>query len=276
MKVTLVQSRGIVGDPKVNYFKAKMRIGNVESDIFVFPEMYCSGYVTDIGKVNFQTLKVLMLDPLSELSHNTGSTVICGCPVKNEDGTVTDSVLIVDGKKTYVYSKMNLRSDNVADETSIYTPGSSPMIISRGGLSFGIAAGHDICLSELCRYYSENGADMIVCCTALVDDGIRKLLDIAKARAMEFSIPILVCNMTGNDSGKEMGGLSALIGADGTFVESCTSGSDVREIRLDPEAVRAETSARKPAPKVELSECVTVEMETLEADPNAPKCPVFG
>ena len=42
MKITLVQSRGVVGDTKVNYFKAKMRISNVESDIFVFPEMYMS------------------------------------------------------------------------------------------------------------------------------------------------------------------------------------------------------------------------------------------
>ena len=64
MKITLVQSRGVVGDTKVNYFKAKMRISNVESDIFVFPEMYMSGYVKDVKSVNFPTMKVLTIDPL--------------------------------------------------------------------------------------------------------------------------------------------------------------------------------------------------------------------
>ena len=37
MKITLVQSRGLVNDPKVNFFKARMRINNVDSEIFIFP-----------------------------------------------------------------------------------------------------------------------------------------------------------------------------------------------------------------------------------------------
>ena len=44
MRITLVQSRGLMNDPTVNFFKARMRINNVESDIFVLPEMFCSGY----------------------------------------------------------------------------------------------------------------------------------------------------------------------------------------------------------------------------------------
>ena len=65
-------------------------------------------------------------------------------------------------------------------------------------------------------------------------------------------------------------------GTDGEYIESCTAGSDVREIRLDPEEMKAQTEARKIVPKFQLSECIKVEMETLEADPNAPSCPLFG
>ena len=276
MKITLVQSRGVVGDAKVNYFKAKMRISNVESDIFVFPEMYCSGYVKDIKKVNFSTLKALMTDQLKELSHNTGATVICGCPVKNDDDTYSDCAMVFDGRKTYTYAKMYLRSDNVTDETANYVPGSEPMIISRGGVSIGLAVGHDIMIDDLCRYYAENGADIIICISALTGKQMTTLMKVARARAVEYSIPIMVCNMTGNDSGTEMGGLSAFIGTDGEYIESCTAGSDVREIRIDPEMIKAQTEARRTVPIFRLSECIKVNMETVEADPNAPSCPLFG
>ena len=276
MKITLVQSKGVVGDAKVNYFKAKMRISNVESDIFVFPEMYCSGYVKDVNGVNFQTLKALALDPIKELSHFTGSTVICGCPVKNEDGTFSDCAMVFDGRKTYTYAKMNLRSDNAADEVAMYAPGSEPMIISRGGISIGLTVGHDLMISDLCRYYSDNSADMIVCLAALTGEQMGPFMQIARARAIEFSIPILVCNMTGNDCGTEMGGLSAYIGIDGEYIESCTTGSDVREIRFEPEELRSITERRTAAPKFEFTEAKRIEMETVEVDPDSPKCPLFG
>lgn len=276
MKITLVQSRGIVGDTKVNYFKAKMRISNVESDIFVFPEMYCSGYVKDVKSVNFPSLKTLMLAPLMDLSHYTGSTIICGCPVKNDDETYSDCALVIDGRKSYAYSKMNLRADNVADETANYVAGSEPMIVTREGVSLGVAVGHDILIGDLCRFYAENGADLIICISALTGPQMGPFMKVARARAIEYSIPILVCNMTGNDSGEEMGGLSAFIGTDGEYIESCTAGSDVREIRIDPEEYKAKTASRMIAPKPEISGCQKVEMETLSADPNSPSCPLFG
>lgn len=276
MKITLVQSRGVVGDVKVNYFKAKMRIANVESDVFVFPEMYCSGYVKNVSNISFPTLKTLTIDPIKELSHYSGATVICGCPVSNEDGSCSNCAMVFDGRKTYTYSKMNLRADNVADETALYKPGSTPMIISRDGLSLGITVGHDIVISDLCRHYAENGADIIICIAALTAEQMGPFMKIARARAVEFSIPIMVCNMTGNDCGVEMGGLSAFIGTDGEYIESCTAGSDVREIRLDPQEVKAMRSKSIMTADVNLSECLRLDMETVEPDPDAPKCPLFG
>lgn len=276
MKITLVQSRGVVGDAKVNYFKAKMRISNVESDIFVFPEMYCSGYVKEVNSINFPTLKVLAIDPIKELSHYSGATVICGCPIANDDGTFSDCAMVFDGRKTHTYAKMNLRADNVTDETALFKAGSEPMIISREGVSIGLAIGHDLMIGDLCRYYSENGADLIVCISALTGEQMGPFMKIARARAIEYSIPVMVCNMTGNDCGVEMGGLSAFIGTDGEYIESCTAGSDVREIRIDPAELKERASKRTPLPRFQFDKGTKLEMETVEADPNVPACPLFG
>lgn len=276
MKITLVQSRSVIGDTKVNYFKAKMRIANIESDIFVFPEMYCSGYVSSLDDINFQNLKALTVDQIKMLSHYSGSTVICGCPSKSENGSVSDCALVIDGQKTYEYAKMNLRSDNVADETKLYVPGNKPLIVDREGLLLGLTVGHDLLLHELCRSYAENKVDILICMAALTGDQMGPFMKLAQARAIEYSIPILLCNMTGPDSGKEMGGLSAFIDENGELIERCTSGSDVREIRIDVEEYKSKTAKRDIARNVSLGVHESVKMETVVADPNAPSCPLFG
>ncbi|MBQ3735674.1 MAG: hypothetical protein II855_01940, partial [Candidatus Methanomethylophilaceae archaeon] len=112
MKITLVQSRGLVNDPKVNFYKARMRINNVDSEIFVFPEMFCSGYVSDRNTMRLDMLKPMVIDELAKLSDNKGSTIICGCPQKDGD-TIYDTALVIDGKEVSCYRKINLSNKGV-------------------------------------------------------------------------------------------------------------------------------------------------------------------
>lgn len=272
MKITLVQSRGIVNDPKVNFFKARMRISNVDSEIFVFPEMFCSGYVNDRNTMRLNSLQTMVINEIARLSDNKGSTVICGCP-EEKDGKLYNSALVVDGKETFSYSKINLSRTNVFDETTVFAPGNKPMIIERQGLRMGLAIGHDICITDLVRFYAENGADMIICIAALLPEQIDSFLKIAQSGALQFSIPVMVCNMTGSDCGKELGGKSAYINEKGEFAETCTAGSDVREIRIDVEALNANTASRIIPPRFEFTECDRVDIKKVDADPNGPFCP---
>ena len=275
MKITLVQSRGIVNDPKVNFFKARMRLNNVDSEIFVFPEMFCSGYISDPDLMRLESLKKLMIDEIAKLSDNKGSTVICGCP-RSVDGALYDTALVIDGFELSYYNKINLSKEGVFDETAVFKAGNRPMIINRQGLRMALAVGHDLYLSDLMEYYAENDADMLICITALLPEQIDGFLKVAQSTALRLSMPILVCNMTGSDCGKELGGRSAYISEKGEFLENCTAGSDVREIRIDVDALNANTAARPKPPKIDFDGCDHVEMKNLEADPNGPFCPFSG
>lgn len=275
MKITLVQSRGIINDPKVNFFKARMRISNVDSEIFVFPEMFCSGYVNDPQLMRVDSLQKTIVGDISKLADNKGSTVICGCPL-SKDGKLYDSALVIDGFDVSSYDKINLSKTNVFDETQTFESGSKPMIVNRQGLKMGLMIGHDIFVSDLVRHYAENGADMIICIAALLPEQIDGFLKVAQSAAVQFSIPVMFCNMTGNDCGKELGGRSAYIDENGNFVETCTAGSDVREIRIDVEALNKNTESRSLPPKMEFGGCETVEIKNVEADPNGPFCPFSG
>ena len=85
MKITLVQSRGLVNDPTVNFFKARMRINNVDADMFILPEMFCSGYVSDENTMRLKDLDDKIVNKLAELSVQRGCAIICGCPRKEND-----------------------------------------------------------------------------------------------------------------------------------------------------------------------------------------------
>ena len=275
MKITLVQSRGIVNDPKVNFFKARMRINNIDSEMFIFPEMFCSGYVSDPSAMKLDFLKTLVIDDMAKLSDNKGSTIICGCLRKDGD-KVYDSLAVIDGKETSYSDKIHLSKTGVFDETAVFTPGSTPMIVDRQGLKMGMCVGHDLFVSDLLEYYAENSADLIICITALLPEQIDGFLKVAQSSAIKFSIPILICNMTGPDCGQEMGGKSAYIDEKGNFVETCTTGSDVREVRIDVAALNANTASRVIPPKIDFGGCASVQIKVTEPDPNGPFCPFSG
>ena len=277
MKITLVQSRGIVMDPKANFFKARMRINNVDSEIFVFPEMFCSGYVSDPHKMQVDFLKKTILSDLATVSKIKGCTVICGCPMKDEDGRIYDKALVIDGDLLGEYSKINLNKNGYFDETEVFEAGDSPMIVDRQGLRMGLAVGHDLYMDGLVRYYAENEADLIICMSALLPGEIDAFLKVAQSEALKFNIPILVCNMTGNDPGTAMGGKSAFIGANGEFLETCTTGSDVREIRIDLDAYKKQTAERVIPKDPALKNGTVYEVKNVEEDLEAAKaCPFFG
>ena len=275
MKITLVQSRGLVNDPKVNFFKARMRINNIDSEIFVFPEMFCSGYVSDTASMQLDKLDTAILNDMAKLSDNKGSTIICGCPLKEGDD-LYDTALILDGFERHHYKKMFLHARNVFDETKVFKSGSTPVIIERQGLRMGIMIGHDLFIDDLVAYYAENEADMIICIAALLPEQIEEFIKVGQSSAIRFNIPILICNMTGNDCGKELGGRSVFISDVGEFLETCTAGSDVREIRIDVDAFRAATASRILPPKFKFGEGTKIDIKKVDPDPNGPFCPFSG
>ncbi len=274
MKITLVQSRGLMMDPTVNFFKARMRINNVDSDIFILPEMFCSGYTGDKNKMMLQLLDSAIVSKISELSVNRGSTVIMGCP-REEEGRLYDCALVVSGKQISEYRKMILSSDGAFDEKEVFTPGDRPMIMDHMGLKIGITVGYDLMSAELFRFYAMNDVDLIVCMSAMTEMQMDRFEKIVRSRAAEFSMPVIVCNMVGPDCGVKLIGRSKFIGPDGNDIESCTDSSDVRVINIDESIFREAKAARVITPEVVLGECIEIQTESGNGE-NKATCPYTG
>jgi predicted amidohydrolase len=274
MKITLVQSRGIMQDPTVNFFKARMRINNVESDIFVLPEMFCCGYTGDTNMMKIPSLDDKIIGKLSGLSVERGCAIIVGCP-REIEGKIYDCALAISGKTITPYCKMMLGTDGAVDEPKTFSAGNRPMIIDHDGLKIGIAIGDDLLSPELYRFYAEHDCDLVICIAAFNEEQMRRFDKIVASRAAENSLPAMICNMVGPDCGQNLIGRSKYIGGDGEVIESCTESSDVRVISIDPQTLKDAKAARRTLPDLKLGEPILMESHTTEPV-NVKHCPITG
>ena len=274
MRITLVQSRGLMNDPTVNFFKARMRINNVESDIFVLPEMFCSGYTGKREELMLNALDAKIVSKLSELSVNRGCAIIAGCP-REIDGKIYDCALHISGKDINVYRKMILSNDGAFDESQYFSTGNQPMIIDHMGTKIGISVGYDLLSTELYKYYAENDVDLLICISAFTESQMNRFDSIVKSRAAENSLPVIICNMVGPDCGVNLIGRSKFIGPDGNVIEGCTESSDVRVLDVDTEALKEAKKNRIILPDLIFGECIRVNSVSGNGE-NKKTCPYTG
>ncbi|NLL95236.1 MAG: carbon-nitrogen hydrolase family protein [Thermoplasmatales archaeon] len=231
MKITMVQSRGHVDDVTQNFYKARMRVDNIQSDVFVFPEMYCSGYVHG-ERMKPEAVDMLVISLLKQLSARRKSAIICGAPVKTPEG-VRNAMLLIEGNEVEAHYKTMLSRDGAFDEEGVFVPGDTPTVLQRGDLRFALGFGEELYSCELMEHYAEQGVDMFIAGAAFTKTQMDAAVKVAVGRATALSMHIMLVNMVGPDSGTDLGGGSAFIGPDGEIIERCTDSSDVREIRLE-------------------------------------------
>ena len=236
MKVTISQSRGQIDDPQANISKAKMVISNVESDLFIFPEMFMCGYVRKKEKMFFKVLEGRTIDKMKELSAKKGCAMIFGIPTQ-DDGKIYNTAMFVNGDEIKMYRKMYLDTD--LEEDKLFTPGNGPLCFEHKGLKFGLAISNDLYYPELFRSYAEKDVDIVICISAASENRMNGYDKLLAARALENSLNIIFVNMVGPDPGEMMIGRSKWIGSDGSVIEGCTESSDVRVLRINDNDIKA-------------------------------------
>ena len=217
-----------------------MVITNVESDLFIFPEMFLCGYVSTVKQMRLDYLGGVFTDKMKDLSTKKGSAIICGSPVQ-ENEKVYNAALFINGNDIKTYRKMFLDSETF--EKDIYTPGNAPLCVEYKGITIGLAISHDLFSPELFRYYGKN-ADVVVCISAVAEKRMNELDKMISARALENGMNIILVNMVGPDPGEMMIGRSRWVGPDGNMIEGCTESSDVRTLRIDEKELKKGNKAR--------------------------------
>jgi NAD+ synthase len=236
MKIAIAQVRGQIDDPPANASKAKMLVNNTDVDLLIFPEMFATGYDMNCAR-HAKDMDLLFMDKFNRVIQNKGCSALFGS-ITPGDGRPYNSAILTDGKDRQVYHKIHLDVNEKFSEKDVFTPGPGPKIFEFRDLKIGMAIGRDIMFGELFRWYSANGANIVICISA-VSGEVSEMYDrVMPARCIENSMGMIFVNMVGPDPGYILAGGSKYISSQGAVLESCSDSSDVRIFKLDIDRIK--------------------------------------
>jgi len=243
MKIALGQINPTVGDfcgnaDKILDYSRKAK--DRGADVILFPELAICGYPPRdlVEKPSFVQQNTETLERIARQTH--GISVVCGLvtPAHSETGkSVMNSAAVVrDGRVEFLQSKMLLPTYDVFDEDRYFAPAQKQDLFSFSGSYVALTICEDAWNDEHFwrkRLYSVDpveelvhaGGNVVLNISAspfeLNKRELRKKM--LQAIAVEFKVPVILCNQVGGNDSLIFDGSSLVIGADGVVLAQAKS-----------------------------------------------------
>lgn len=204
-----------------------------KADLYVFPELYLTGYTSETFDPEDVATAV---SRLQVICNNRDCAVALGAPMQWYNG-VTDSLIFVTPNETYRYDKLYLAKFGCYDE-SRFEKGHAPMMVSFKGMKIGFEICYDAFFPEIHRFYAVHGADMVVVISASAKSSERAFRTVLPASSLENTVYTVFCNSCGpyRDDNPFYGG-SALYSPLGEEIASAGAEEQVVITYADPSVV---------------------------------------
>ena len=239
VKVTVCQAESL-HDAVANVQKIRKIMDSAESDIFLFPEIFLTGYGSEIPN---GTILENALNELQSLCKEHDSAIAMGMPLRREE-RIYNTLVFITPEKTQIYEKMHLANFGKYNE-NMFSPGDHPVLVEWKGMKFGLIICYDIFFPELSRYYAVNGADAILMASASAEQSERVMRTMLPARALENTVYLVFCNNIGEFKDTRFFGGSSVYLPTGETAAGTASKEDILTVDIDPEIIR---SAREKRP----------------------------
>lgn len=220
--VALLQYEAELGDKEENANRILEAIKKHNADIYVFPELYLTGYnimnrVIYLAENIHQPSKTLS-ELLSELKESK-KIVIFGFPEKDYRGIFYNSALIVTPNAISVYRKAHLPNFGPFRELIYYTPGEPyQSIVTVNDIRLGVQICYDIFFPETAKFYALQGADILVTISASPITSRRLFETLIAARAVENGFYHIYVNYPGVTEDLLFWGGSRVVGPRGNII----------------------------------------------------------
>ncbi len=190
--------------------------------LIVLPELFPYGPVFEKEKAyEFWERTPSILEELRAFSMDKRVFIACGLLSGSGDNGLFNSQFFIspDGK-VFRYDKINLFPPFKEDK--VFLKGNTPKIFSmkteNGPLSLGAMICFDLRFSELSRYYSFLGVNVLLLSSLWPSSRISNFRTLLRARAMENQCFLIASNAYGKKGDINFGGASAIIGPDGNVL----------------------------------------------------------
>jgi predicted amidohydrolase len=219
MKLTVVQWNSIFCNVSKNYQRLKTFVEKTDSDIFVFPELFFSGYNFERKSeiLHCSLTKNNLLELLKKIKIK--NKMIIGGFSELSDDNVFNSAFAFSAEKFIVYRKIHLWFK----EKNIFIPGNKIELINFNGIKIGLEICYDLQFPELARLYSSKGAQLIIVPMAWPVEEYYKnfkppiFVQLAVAQSFVNGIFTAIANKTGIENGLRFDGYSGIVDPYGIY-----------------------------------------------------------
>ena len=235
MKVSALQMNLVWNNAVINRSKAETLIlGSEKSDLYILPEMFTTGFVTDPDKTcekeNGDTLSWM-----KDMAAKTDAGITGSVAIQTKEGDYRNRMFFVKPNGTYTYyDKHHLFT--YAGEHLRYTPGKAPVIVDWQGVRIMLQVCYDFRFP--CFSRNRNLYDLCIY-VASWPQSRRKAWDILlQARAIENQCYVVGVNRVGDDDACHYNGGTAIIDPYGNSIitsaddEECCITSNIDMDRL--------------------------------------------
>ena len=222
MKVTLLQTDIIWGNPQENIFQAKKMIGvNPDSDLYVLPEMWSTGFATDPHGIAEEEQSSQSLQWMIQTSKEYKCAICGSLAIKDEYGDYYNRQYFVDGKNDTLsyYDKHHLFS--YGGEDKFYKAGDRHTIVEYEGFKILLVTCYDLRFPIWSRYSSNLNYDLIICVANWPESRQNAFQILTRARAIENMSYLIAVNRVGDDNYSHYRGCSCVVSPIGKTIAAC-------------------------------------------------------
>ena len=221
MKVTILQTDIKWGSPFENIRQAECLISqSPESDLYVLPEMWATGFATDPHGIAEEEATSMSLQWMRDTSRRL-QCAVCGSLAVSIDDTYRNRHYFIDGcSKTEVYyDKHHLFS--YGHEDQYYTPGQQHTIVEYKGFRLLLLTCYDLRFPVWSRYADGLQFDAIICVANWPESRQNAFQILTRARAIENQAYLIACNRIGDDQYSHYRGASCIVSPIGRTLAAC-------------------------------------------------------
>ena len=221
MKVTLIQLDIEWGSPSKNIQRVeRLMAQEPDSDLYVLPEMWSTGFATEPSGIAEDEATSLSLEWMKKTAQ-ARHCAISGSLAIRVDGSYRNRHYFVDGRTGMVshYDKHHLF--RYGGEDRYYQSGEDHTIVEYMGFRFLLLTCYDLRFPVWSRYADQLQYDAIIAVANWPESRQNAWQILTRARAMENQAFLLGCNRVGDDQYSHYRGMSAIISPIGKMLVSC-------------------------------------------------------
>jgi omega-amidase len=247
MKLILNQFNPDWEDCSTNLLKLESQWPQMAShgaDLALLPEMFNTGFSMKAADVA-EPLSGPAVSFLRKHAKRSNLPVVAGIALKRDDGSITNSAVVIDGTGEMVSIYDKIHPFTLAGEHLHYHAGKHPIVVDLAGLRFGVFICYDLRFPELFRPIAKQVDAMIVIAN-WPEVRIEHWSILLRARAIENQCYVVGLNRTGTDGNKLHYPASTVVfDSRGKAVEMEWISEELALVELDPATV-AKTRSEMP------------------------------